>query len=54
VPGGTAGQSQPAGVRASWALWRTVPNEHPYQGDYRTGSFADFYIFAPVPTAVRR
>ena len=37
-----------------WALWRTVPNEYPYQGDYRTGSFADFCIFAPVPTAVRR
>ena len=37
-----------------WVLWRTVPNEHPYQGDYRTGSFADFCIFAPVSSAAHR
>lgn len=27
-----------------WRLFRHVPNEYPYRGDYRTGSFADFYI----------
>jgi SAM-dependent methyltransferase len=30
-----------------WKLLRHVPNEHPYQGDWRTGSFADFYIYVP-------
>ena len=28
-----------------WALAETVPNRYPYQGDHRTGSFADFYFF---------
>lgn len=31
--------------RPSWRLLRHIPNEHPYQGDTRTGSFADFYIY---------
>lgn len=31
-----------------WRLWRHVANEHPYKGDYRTGSFADFYCFVPA------
>jgi SAM-dependent methyltransferase len=30
-----------------WRLLRHVPNEHPYLGDWRTGSFADFYIYVP-------
>jgi SAM-dependent methyltransferase len=29
-----------------WRLFSHVPNEHPYRGDYRTGSFADFYFYA--------
>jgi hypothetical protein len=28
-----------------WVLMKHVLNEHPYRGDYRTGSFADFYIY---------
>ena len=28
-----------------WSLLRQVPNEHPFRGDYRSGSFADFYIY---------
>lgn len=28
-----------------WRLLRRIPNRHPFEGDYRTGSFADFYIF---------
>jgi hypothetical protein len=31
-----------------WKLERHVPNEHPYRGDWRTGSFADFYIYVPA------
>lgn len=34
-----------------WALWRHVPNDHPYEGDWRTGSFADFYVYRPVEPA---
>ena len=34
-----------------WRLLRQVPNEHPFRGDYRSGSFADFYIYAPHPAA---
>jgi hypothetical protein len=34
-----------------WRLWRHIANQHPYKGDYRTGSFADFYIFVPVQAA---
>ena len=30
-----------------WALQRVIPNEFPFTGDYRTGSFADFYLFVP-------
>ncbi len=30
---------------AGWRLLRHVPNEHPFRGDYRTGSFADFFVF---------
>lgn len=31
----------------SWRLLRHVPNAYPFRGDYRTGSFADFYIYVP-------
>lgn len=31
--------------RPHWRLVQHVPNLYPYQGDYRTGSFADFYVF---------
>jgi hypothetical protein len=30
---------------AGWSLDRHVPNKYPYMGDYRQGSFADFYIY---------
>lgn len=29
-----------------WRLHRHVPNAYPFQGDWRTGSFADFFIYA--------
>lgn len=35
-----------AAQRPAWRLVRHVPNRYPYTGDYRTGSFADFYVFA--------
>ncbi|MCK6459355.1 MAG: class I SAM-dependent methyltransferase [Planctomycetes bacterium] len=28
-----------------WTLARHLPNAHPYAGDYRTGSFADFHFY---------
>lgn len=28
-----------------WQLVRQVPNRYPYRGDYRTGSFADFFVY---------
>jgi len=28
-----------------WALAQHIPNKFPYEGDYRKGSFADFYIY---------
>ena len=31
-----------------WTLWRHVPNDYPYEGDWRTGSFADFYVYRPA------
>jgi len=30
-----------------WVLLRHVPNAHPFRGDYRSGSYADFFIYAP-------
>jgi SAM-dependent methyltransferase len=30
-----------------WRLLRQVANAHPYRGDWREGSFADFYIYVP-------
>ena len=32
----------------SWELLEHVPNRYPYRGDYRKGSFADFFIYARV------
>lgn len=29
----------------TWTLAEHVPNRYPYRGDYRTGSFADFFIY---------
>jgi hypothetical protein len=29
----------------NWRLAEHVPNRYPYHGDYRKGSFADFYIY---------
>lgn len=34
-----------------WRLLRHVPNEHPFRGDYRTGSFADFFVFVRADAA---
>jgi SAM-dependent methyltransferase len=28
-----------------WNLIKQIPNKYPYKGDYRTGSFADFFIY---------
>lgn len=31
--------------RPDWALLDHIKNRHPYRGDTKTGSFADFYLF---------
>ena len=31
-----------------WRLWRRVPNRHPWRGDHREGSFADFHLYRPA------
>ncbi|WP_310430205.1 class I SAM-dependent methyltransferase [Chamaesiphon sp. VAR_48_metabat_135_sub] len=31
--------------QSDWKLKEHIPNKYPYQGDYTTGSFADFYIY---------
>jgi hypothetical protein len=31
--------------RPGWHLIERIPNRYPYYGDYRTGSFADFFVF---------
>lgn len=31
--------------RPEWVLRETIPNRYPYTGDYRLGSFSDFFIF---------
>ena len=34
------------GKRAlEWRLTERIPNKFPYRGDYRTGSFADFFVY---------
>ena len=32
----------------NWKLIEHVPNRYPYRGDYKQGSFADFFIFERV------
>jgi hypothetical protein len=34
-----------------WALWRHVPNDHPYKGDWRDGSFAEFFVYRCAESA---
>lgn len=34
-----------------WRLAEKIENRYPYQGDYRTGSFADFYVFERANSA---
>jgi hypothetical protein len=31
--------------RSDWKLKEHIPNKYPSEGDYKTGSFADFYIY---------
>lgn len=31
--------------RPQWQLLRHLPNAHPWKGDWRSGSFADFYVY---------
>ena len=33
----------------NWAMAGHLPNKFPYRGDYREGSFADFFIFSRDP-----
>lgn len=40
-----------AAQEPAWTLWRHVPNDYPYRGDWREGSFADFYVFRRVAEA---
>jgi len=28
-----------------WKLIKTIKNKYPYNGDYKTSSFSDFYIY---------
>jgi SAM-dependent methyltransferase len=30
---------------SEWRLTARIPNKYPYRGDYRTGSFADFFVY---------
>lgn len=32
----------------AWKLIKHLPNRYPYRGDYRTGSFAEFFIYEKV------
>jgi hypothetical protein len=34
----------------AWQLLRHVPNAYPFTGDWRSGSFADFYVYVPRVT----
>jgi len=36
---------------ADWGLSAQVPNAYPYRGDYRTGSFSDFFVYELSGTA---
>ncbi|MEL7036749.1 MAG: hypothetical protein AAFO04_14170 [Cyanobacteria bacterium J06592_8] len=35
-------------MKPRWHLMKHIPNKYPYQGDTRTGSFADFFIYEEV------
>ncbi len=37
-----------AALYKKWALVKHIPNEHPFDGDFNTGSSADFFLFARV------
>ena len=37
-----------AANRPDWILKQTIPNRYPFTGDFRLGSFADFFIFERV------
>ena len=41
--GSLPGGSRPIGP--SWMLKQTIPNRYPFTGDFRLGSFSDFFIF---------
>jgi hypothetical protein len=28
-----------------WRLMGHIPNRHPYEGNYKTGSFSEFYLY---------
>ena len=30
---------------SGWKLKTQIPNQYPYKGDYKTGTFADFYVY---------
>jgi hypothetical protein len=34
--------------RSTWKLIKHIPNKYPYKGDYKTGSFADFFIYKKI------
>ena len=34
-----------AARQPGWRMLRQIPNDFPFKGDYKSGSFADFYIF---------
>jgi SAM-dependent methyltransferase len=34
-----------------WRLLESIPNRYPYRGDYREGSFADFFIYGKTSPA---
>jgi len=34
-----------------WRLLERIPNRHPYRGDYREGSFSDFFIYEKAASA---
>ncbi|MDB5816750.1 MAG: hypothetical protein JWQ11_390 [Rhizobacter sp.] len=34
-----------------WTLLRKIPNDYPFNGDYKTSSFADFYVYVPTPAS---
>lgn len=35
--------------RPQWNLQKHIPNKYPYNGDVKSGSFSDFYIFEKLP-----